>query len=395
MTLSDGERKTVSSKVQKTARDKWRELIRQVEDGKPITSGRGVTLERYLNEWVGATLVQRVAADKMSESTRVSYADHVRLHIVPHLGGEQLTKLTPAQLRAWILELQKKPSARQKKPVEGEEPPPVALLSNRTVNYCHAILRAALNTALKDELISRNVAELVEPPSGKSKRGTALTGAEAEALFAAAVNDRLGVLWMIVLGLGLRRGEALSLRWDDIDLDGGVVKVGPSLQRLRGELNEETGRRRGRLAVVKSKTDGSDAMLAIPASVVTVLRQHRKDQAAEQLAAKMWVDPGLVFATSVGTAIEPRNANRAWNSLCDRAGISRPDGQRVRIHDLRHTAATWLHGEGVDMKTIQGALRHTRLATTSEIYTHLTVEVQRRAADSMDGALSKLSGKAQ
>lgn len=71
-----------------------------------------------------------------------------------------------------------------------------------------------------------------------------------------------------------------------------------------------------------------------------------------QLAAKMWVDPGLVFTTSVGTAIEPRNANRAWNSSCDRAGTSRPDGQRVRIHDLRHTAATWPHGEGVDMKTI-------------------------------------------
>jgi integrase len=80
---------------------------------------------------------------------------------------------------------------------------------------------------------------------------------------------------------------------------------------------------------------------------------------------------------------------------CDRAGISRPDGKRVRIHDLRHTAATWLDGEGVDMKTIQRALRHTRLATTSEIYTHFIVEVQRRAADSMDGALSKLSGKAQ
>ncbi|MFD8556651.1 tyrosine-type recombinase/integrase [Streptosporangium canum] len=395
VTLPDGKRKPISSKDKKKALEKWRELQRQVDDGKPITSGRGVTLERYLAQWVDVTLKQRVAAGKMAESTRLSYADHVRLHITPHIGGEQLQKLSPARLRAWILELQKKPSARQKKPIEGEDSPPMELLSGRTVNYCHSILRAALNAARKDELVSRNVAELVEPPSGKSKRGTALTAEEAEVLFAAAVDDRWGVLWMTILGLGLRRGEALSLRWEDLDLDAGIVKVGPSLQRIRGEVDEATGRRRGTLAVVKSKTEGSDATLAIPDSLAEVLRQHRKSQAVERLAARYWADAGLVFATSVGTAIEPRNANRAWNALCDRVGITRPNELRVRIHDLRHTAATWLHGEGVDMKTIQGALRHTRLATTSEVYTHLTVEVQHRAAKSMNDALSRLNGKAK
>ncbi|MEU4231970.1 tyrosine-type recombinase/integrase [Nonomuraea sp. NPDC026600] len=395
VTLPGGERKTVSSKDKTKAREEWRKLLRQVEEGKPITSGRGVTLERYLNQWVSLTLAQRVAAGKVAESTMISYSDNIRLHVIPHVGGEPLTKLTPARLRAWLLELQRKPAARQKKAVEGEDPPPVVFLSDRTVNYCHAILRAALNDAFKDELVARNVAMLVEPPSGKSKRGTALTGEEADRLFSAAHNHRWGVLWLTILGLGLRRGEALSLRWEDIDLDNAVIKVGPSLQRLRGELDQETGRRRGRLAVVRAKTEGSDAKLAIPRAVVVLLRQHKVDQAAERLAAKVWADPGLVFTTSVGTPIEPRNANRAWNALCDEAGITRPDGKRVRIHDLRHTAATWLHGEGVDMKTIQGTLRHSRLATTSEIYTHLTEDVQRRAADSMDGALSRFGRLAQ
>lgn len=390
VTMPDGSRPTVSSKSQKVAREKWRKLQREVEDGKPITSGRGVALERYLDQWVNVTLKQRVAAGKMAESTRISYADHVRLHIVPHIGGEQLTKLSPARLREWLLELQKKPSARQKKPKPGEDPPPVGLLSNRTVNYCHAILRAALNSALRDELVGRNVAELVEPPSGKSTRGTALTAEEAEKLFTEAVNDRWGVLWLTVLGLGLRRGEALSLRWEDIDLEAGVVNVGPSLQRLRGEVDEETGRRRGQLTVVKGKTEGSTAAVAIPATLLTVLKQHRKDQAVERMAAEYWADPGWVFTTHVGTPIEPRNANRAWNALCDRVGIVRENGLRVRIHDLRHTAATWMHAAGLDMQGIKNALRHTRLATTSDIYTHLSVEVQRKAADSIDGALSKL-----
>ncbi|WP_226899175.1 tyrosine-type recombinase/integrase [Nonomuraea phyllanthi] len=388
--MPDGSRPTVSSKSQKRAREKWHELQRQVEDGRPITSGRGITLERFLNQWANVTLKQRVAAGKLAESTRISYADHVRLHINPHIGGEQLTKLSPARLREWLLELQKKPSARQRKLKPGEDPPPVELLSARTVNYCHAVLRAALNSALKDELISRNVAELVEPPSGRSARGTALTAEEAEKLFSEAVNDRWGVLWLTILGLGLRRGEALSLRWEDVDLEAGVVNVGPSLQRLRGDVDQETGRRRGQLAVVKGKTDGSTASMAIPATLITVLKQHCKEQAVERLAAEYWADPGWVFTTHVGTPVEPRNANRSWTALCDRAGIVRPDGQRIRIHDLRHTAATWLHAAGLDMQGIKGALRHSRLATTSDIYTHLSAEVQRKAADSMDGALAKL-----
>ncbi|WP_433513915.1 tyrosine-type recombinase/integrase [Nonomuraea sp. CA-143628] len=390
MVLPDGSRPTVSSKNKKKAQEKWKELKRQVEDGAPITTGRTTSLEQFLRQWIEVTLKQRVAAGKMTESTRISYADHIRLHIVPALGNYALPKLTPAILRGWILKLQQKPSARQPKPKEGEQPR-VALLSDRTVNYCHAILRTALNSAMRDELIPRNVAELVEPPSGKSKRGRALTTEEAERLFTAAAGDRWAVLWMTILALGLRRGEALAIRWEHLDLDAGLLLVGPSLQRVRGEVNEHTGRRRGKLAVVKSKTESSDAPVAVPEALSKILKAYRREQTAERLAAKVWADPGLVFATSVGTPIEPRNANRAWNALCDRAEIERVNDQRLRIHDLRHTCATWLHKQGNDMKTIQGALRHSRLATTSDIYTHLTVDVQRRAADSMDVALSALN----
>ncbi|MEV0227999.1 site-specific integrase [Nonomuraea sp. NPDC050786] len=390
VTLPDGSRPTVSSKSQKAAKEKWRKLLRDIEDDKPITTGKGVTLAAYLDQWVNKTLRQRVAAGKIRESTRLSYADNIRLHITPYIGDEPLTKLTPVKLRTWIMELQKKPSARKKKTVNGEEPP-VELLSDRTVNYCHTILKTALNAARKEELVSRNVAELVEPPSGKSKRGTYLTQNEAHRLFTAAIDDRWRVLWLTILGLGLRRGEALSLRWEDLDLEAGVANVGPSLQRLRGELDKETGRRRGRLAVVNGKTEGSTTMVAIPRTLLTELHEYRKIQEVQRKKAKVWADAGWVFTTRYGTPIEPRNANRAWTALCDRVGIEFRNGKRVRIHDLRHTAATWLHGQGVDMKAIQGTLRHTQLSTTSEVYTHLTVEVQTKAAESMDGALALLS----
>ncbi|MGW6495781.1 tyrosine-type recombinase/integrase [Nonomuraea angiospora] len=174
VTLPDGSRPTVSSKSKLKAQEKWRKLLRDVEDGKPITTGKGVTLGAYLDQWVNKTLKQRVAAGKIRQSTRLSYADNIRLHSVPHIGNEPLTKLTPAKLRDWITELQQKPSCRQRKTANDAEAM-LELLSDRTVNYCHTILKTALNAARKEELVSRNVAELVEPPSGKSKRGSFLT----------------------------------------------------------------------------------------------------------------------------------------------------------------------------------------------------------------------------
>jgi integrase len=119
------------------------------------------------------------------------------------------------------------------------------------------------------------------------------------------------------------------------------------------------------------------------------LKLHRELQDAEREAAKAWADPGLVFASTVGSALEPRNVNRAWDEVCDRSGI----GRRVRIHDLRHAAGSYLHAAGVEMKTIQKTLRHTRLATTSDIYVHTFAETQREAADSMEGVLVDLTKK--
>ena len=158
-----------------------------------------------------------------------------------------------------------------------------------------------------------------------------------------------------------------------------------SLQRRRGEKDEATGRRRGRLVESDLKTAASHDTLALPARVVLALREHRRAQRAERMAARMWVDDGLVFTTGIGTPLEPRNVNRAWEKVCAAAGV-RP----VRVHDLRHAAATYLFAAGVEMKTIQQTLRHSRLSTTADVYTHVLAEVQRAAADRMDDVLGAL-----
>ncbi len=122
-------------------------------------------------------------------------------------------------------------------------------------------------------------------------------------------------------------------------------------------------------------------------ALVDMLREHRREQVAARLAAKVWVDPDLIFTTSVGTAIEPRNVNRAWSALCDRAGVT-----GVRLHDLRHAAASLAFAEGASIKEVQAMLRHTRESTTSDLYVHVFESVRRGTADRMDGVLRRISG---
>lgn len=362
-----GKRRVLYAKTRAAVVGKRKDLERKIEDGRPVTTGRGVTLGQYLERnWLAVTLPQRVRSGRLGRSTFGSYRDMVRLHILPELGDEPLDGLSPARLRGWLIGLQDKPSARRRQKLrQGEEKlPEPGPLSPRTCQYAHAILRRALGDAVRDELIPRNPALLVEPPVVKGRKGTFLTAEEARRLMETAAEHRLWALWLTILGLGLRRGEALALRWGDVDLDVGTARI------------------------AGTKTDTSAATLALPASLVEVLREHRRRQSLERMQAKVWTDPGLVFTTSVGTPILGRNVGRAWEELCDRAGV-----RRVRVHDLRHTTASWLYAQGVELKTIQHQLRHSRLATTSEVYAHIMEEVQRKAADSMDGVLVDLTAK--
>lgn len=388
VTLPTGKRKPVYGRTQREAREKMRDVQRAVDDGRPITSGRGVTLARYLDQWTGVTLPSRVAAGRMAQSTLDSYRDNVEKHVTPSLGAEQLAKLTPARVRQWLTELSVKPSGRARKtlrPGETELPPPPPL-SSRTVAYCHAILRKALADAVRDELVPRNVASLVEPPVVKRKPLTPPSKTEVAALLAAASGDRLAALWLVILALGLRRGEALGLRWSNVDLDAGTVRLEKGVQRQRGDIDPATGKRRGKLVEADLKTAASHATMALPARAVLALTEHRRRQLAERLRAPVWADADLVFTTTIGTAIEPRNANRAWEAVCAAAGV-----RRYRVHDLRHACATYLFAEGLDLKVVQATLRHTRLSTTSDVYVHVLEDVQRGAADRMDDVLGAVS----
>ncbi len=382
-----GRRKPCYGNTSKEAADKRKKYYAELEAQQPVTVGNTTTLGRYLDQWINITLAQRVAAGRIEESTLDSYRDNVEKHITPHLGKVPIVDLATHHIRTWLIELSKKPSGRQRRvlrPDETKLPPPV-LLSTRTQNYAHAILRKALADAVDDEIIKRNVCLLVDPPVIVRKATRTPTKDEAMDLLAAAAGDRLWAYWLVVLALGLRRGEGLGLRWSNIDLEVGTVKLEKQVTRRRGEKDAVTGIRKGELVEKKLKTEASAATLRLPEIVIDALREHRKAQAAEILAARIWADGDLVFGSTVGTKMEPRNMSRAWGLVCDRAG----HGQ-FRIHDLRHAAATYLFAEGLDVKRIQSTLRHSRMATTADLYTHVLEEVRDGAASSMNGVLTGL-----
>lgn len=331
------------------------------------------TWRGHFRDWAAGTVAHQVSLGELRESTADNYLDIADRMIVPHLGRRRLDELKPVHLRQWLATLRSTTSSRGKP------------YSSRTVQLAHAVLRRALNDAVRDEVVPRNVALLVKAGKVVTPPVQPLRPEELRALLTAAADDRFSALWLLLVALGLRRGEALGLHWDDIDLEARTLAVRRSLQRRRTSEVTPSGRRRGQLAEVETKTAASVRTVALPGVVVEALVAHRSAQVLEREAAPVWVDPTLVFTTHLGTWLDPRNVYGFWHALCDRAGV-----RRCRPHDLRHTAASVLLLQGAEMRTVMEVLGHSRMATTSDLYTHVLAEVKADAADRMDSFLRGL-----
>lgn len=178
--------------------------------------------------------------------------------------------------------------------------------------------------------------------------------------------ERSNALFAVAIALGMRRGEALALRWEDVDIVDGTITMAMQLQRVAGKLRHD-----------ETKTDDSTRVVALPRTCVRALRQHRAQQAADRVGVgDRWTDLGLVFTTRKGTPIEPRNINRTFDVLVARAGVT-----RIRFHDLRHSCVTLLFAQGVELQTMRDLLGHSSIGVTSAIYVDVLWEVQRDVVD--------------
>jgi integrase len=234
----------------------------------------------------------------------------------------------------------------------------------RMVQYIHAVLRNALQNAVREELLTRNVAKLVQVETPDYEVGRGLTVAEAQRLLQTVQGIRWHSLYVLALLLGLRRGELLGLRWSDVDLEAGTLTVRQHLVRAGGELR-----------IQAPKTRRSRRTLSLPPQVQAALRRQRAVQAADRLAAgSSWADNGPVFTTSLGTPIEPSNLTRHFYGVRDRAGLP-----KVRLHDLRHTCLTLLLNLGTRPHIAQAIAGRSHVDVTMMIYVHSGITEQTEA----------------
>jgi integrase len=370
----DGRRKRVSvyGDTEREALNELNKLRDQHRRGIPIATTT-LTVAQYMSYWL-----EHIAEPSIRRTTYATYEGDVRLHIVPGIGKRKLKTLQASDIRAWLSELRTKcQCCAQGKDAARDEPRCCALayprccqtvLSASSIPHVLRVLRAALQDAVDEELLSRNVARLVQLRVTDDRKVRSFTRPEALRFLEAASQHRLYALWAVALAMGLRRGEALGLAWADVDLEEGRLTIRQALHRVDGQL---------RLDPVK--TDASVAVLPIPDPLVTILRAHRTRQLQERFAAgARWQATGLVFTTALGGFIEPRNANRIFRSLCQKANVP-----QLRVHDLRHSCATLLFTMGVQPATVQRILRHSSITVTTGTYVEVIEAVQRDALDSM------------
>ena len=343
------ERRPVYGKTRAEAAAKLAELINKTAAGVPLAV-KGWSVEAYADHWL-----TDVVGPRLKPATLSSYRSTLRLHILPTLGRAKLQTLRPVQVRKLLAD----------KASSGLRP--------RSVQIIHGTLRTMLADAVREEVLERNVASLIRSPSVERDEVKPWSPAEASQFLTAAVRHRLHALFAVGVALGLRKGELLALRWSDVDLEAGVIYVRQNVQRL-----PDVG-----LVYGRPKSSRSRRTVPLPATSVKVLRVHRARQAAEALAlGSAWPDAALVFTSTVGTVIEPRNLTRLFDQLTEKAGV-----RRIRFHDLRHTCASLLLAPGVPPRVVMDVLGHSQIAITMDLYAHVMPTALREAADAIDRAL--------
>ena len=325
----EGGRKSIYGATREEVANRMKTMLAALAKGEAIPDDK-ITVGKFLEDWLEA------ATPALSARTAISYAQVVRDHLTPQIGGLRLSRLTPQRVQRMMGDLGR----------VGVTPQSVA--------YARVVLRIALGRAVKWGLVGRNVAALVDPPKVEDRRIQPLTPDQAKRLLTSLQDDPMRLFVLLAVTTGLRLGELLGLRWEDIDLEAGTLTVARQIQRLDGELRE-----------VDTKTASSRATIALEATTGAALCDHRN--ATGRIG-------GPVFATADGGPMDPSNVRRWWLKALKRAGLP-----HRRLHDLRHSTATFLLAAGVPTRVVQEILRHANYRTTAGTYQHVDLAMQREA----------------
>jgi integrase len=344
-------RKTLYGKTRQEVAAKLAKGLSDREGGLSFDA-ENLKLGEYLERWLTDSV-----RDSVRDVTYRGYDRQVRNHITPTLGNIKLKALTPTHARGLY---------RDKTD---------AGLSPRTVQYVHVTLHKALKQAVNDGLVPRNVTEAVKPPQLRREEIKPLTSKQAKMFLKAVRGDRLEALYVLAITAGLRQGELLGLRWEDLDIERGTLQICRTL----------SGSKQGNPIFSIPKTAKGKRSVRLTDMAVDALQRHRQLQIEERQSLDgLWQEYGLVFTTQIGTPVNRHNlVNRSFKPLLKHAGLL-----EIRFHDLRHTCATLMLCGGIHPKVVQELLGHASVTITLDTYSHVVPDMQEEAAGKMDSMLS-------
>ena len=339
------------------AHQRLAQLLVELENSGYVRTPRNLTVADYLKSWLH-DYVELNCAPKTIES----YRSLVELHIIPEIGIGRLADLQPRYLQALY--------ARKKK----------GGLSSRTVRYIYSLMVEALGHAVKTGLLARNVARATEPPRIEHKVMPTMKSEDLESFFEVAKRIPLyHHLFYTLLHTGLRRGEALALKWKHVDM--GLASLGVAAYL---SVTQSLNRVNGRLVLGEPKTGAGKRRVALSPSLVLILRQHRDEQnAAHSLLGKTLTDEDYVFSHPDGTPLDPSTVSHTFSRLLRQAGLP-----SMPLHSLRHTHATFLLQAGVHPRVAMERLGHSSIRVTLDTYSHVVGGLQEAAAQRFDDFIS-------
>ena len=351
----DGKKKKVTAyaKTHAEAKQKLLDLLKDRQTGVLVSPPERQTVAEFLRQWL-----RDVVAGSVRPRTLENY-EYVIRHVVDEIGNVPITKLTPQHLQRLY----------RKKQDQG---------LTRMVVLIHAVMHKALAQAVKWGIVPRNAADAVERPKVQKREIRPLSKDELVRFLAAAEDDPLYALYVLAATCGLRMGELLGLKWEDVDFANGLLTVRRQLQWIKGEP-----------VFAPPKSAKSRRTIPLTSAALAALRRHKEQQAEQRLrVGEAWKDYGLVFTTGIGTPLSPSNVrNRSFFPLLRKAGLP-----RIRFHDLRHTTATALLVQGVHPRLVQDLLGHSQISVTLDTYSHVTAAMLRQTADAMDRFLGSGEG---
>lgn len=326
-------RKRVSAKTQEEVTKKIRDVKHKAERGIKVSLDR-ITVQQLSAEWL--LLIKA----KRSASTYRIREMNCRLYIVPNIGKIAVSKLTVNDVQR-VLDKYAKEGKRK-----------------NTISSIKTTLQSLIKEAQRRSIVHQNVASLAELPEAitppRPKRG--LSPDEAKALLQALKGDRFETAVIIMLSLGLRRGETFGLCWKDIDFENQTLTVNGNLQYIDKQWQ-----------IVKPKTIKSNSKIPIPSNLIQLLKAYKaRQELQKRIMGEKWQDNDLVFTRNDGTPVPEPTFSKHFKVLLKRKGL-----EKITPHELRHSCATILFAQGVDPKLIQTILRHANISITLDTYTHL------------------------